>query len=615
MIPDDVVEEVRARADIVDIIGEFVPDLKKSGKDYKSKCPFHEDRTPSFYVVPSKGFYKCFGCDESGDVFTFVRKKLGLDFVEAVKYVGGRSGVEVREVSRARQEEDPRRPLFEANAFARDFYTRQLWEGPQGKPARDYLERRGVDRETAERFELGFAVDDWRVLREAAARHAISDDLLLAVGLLTTSEKSPEPYDRFRNRLIFPIETVSARVVAFGGRILGKEAKGAPKYLNSPESEVYHKGQVLYGLGWARHAIRRDEHAVVTEGYMDVVSASSAGVENVVATLGTALTREHALLLKKYTGRVVLLFDSDMAGMKATFRAGDVLLAEGLQPTVVTLPPGEDPDTIARSGGEAALREYLEGAVDLLDRKLQILEEKEYFESINQTRQAVDRLLPTLRAAADPTLRDIYIAKVAERTGIRRETLEEEVAARPAPGPTRAAQPSGVHARPPAPGRSGRGGRRLPELGAERQFVLLLAKDRTWIERAAERVGPEDLVDPAYRVIFQALVESPDLSHPPEWMDAPVAHRFEELLASDEELGHGGRIFDDSVTRILRMSLDRRIEDAEARLVQVGEGDRQDLEEEIHHLRAERQGLGRGWAESTRWLQRQSNDSSDHPDG
>jgi len=425
MIPDDVVDEVRARADIVEVIGEHVA-LKRAGKDFKARCPFHEERTPSFYVVPSKGFYKCFGCNESGDVFTFLMKRLGLSFVDAVKYVAERAGVEIREVSR-QGGEDPYRHLYEANSFAQEFFEKSLWDEKTGKGARAYLKGRGIGRETAERFSLGYAPDEWRALREGSAVHGIDDAVLLEVGLLIQREEGKEPYDRFRNRVIFPIESTSGRVLAFGGRVLGKGGKGMPKYLNSPESPVYHKGEVLYGLSWAKNAIRREEGALVVEGYMDAVSLTAGGIENVVAPLGTAMTEAQARLLARYCTRAFLLFDSDPAGLKATFRAGDVLLAAGLHPAVVTLPPGEDPDTIVRKEGPEAVREYLSQAVDVLDRKLQILEERDYFSSIERTRGAVDRLLPTLRAAKDPALRDIYVAKVAERTGVRRETLNAEL--------------------------------------------------------------------------------------------------------------------------------------------------------------------------------------------
>ena len=583
MIPDDMVEEVRAAADIVDVIGEFVQ-LKKAGREYKANCPFHEERTPSFYVVPAKGFYKCFGCGKSGDVFSFVMERQGLDFVEAVKHVAGRAGVQVREVKRNREEEDPNRPLHEINGFARDWFRNQLEDAGVGAAARAYLEGRGIGADVAERYGLGFAPDEWRALRDAAAKHGLDEELLLEVGLLGTSERSREPYDRFRGRIMFTIESRSGQVIAFGGRILEGDAKDAPKYLNSPETPVYHKGSNLYGLSWARHSIRREESALVVEGYMDVVSLAANGFENVVAPLGTALTSEQAQLLSRYTKRVLLLFDSDAAGLKATFTAGDTLLEAGLHPAVVTLPPGEDPDTLVRSEGRQGLEQYLDQAVDVLDRKLQILDEKNYFSSIERTRRAVDRLLPTIRAASDPALQDIYVAKVADRTGVRRETLEAEM--------KRAASGS-VPTRVGAPSRVPRiAAHKVPKLGAERMLLLLMTKNPDFVERAGEQMGAGDFVDLTYRAIFQALLDDPELRAPPVSMDPVAAQRLQEILSDPEELAHAGRVFEESVARIHVAALDRRSQDLDLRIAAAaGEGEKRTLIEEKERVSRERREL------------------------
>jgi DNA primase len=552
VIRDDVVEEVRARADIVDVIGEFVA-LKKSGREYKANCPFHEERTPSFYVVPDKGFYKCFGCGKSGDVFSFVMERQGMDFVEAVKHVAARAGVEVQETGRGREEEDPHRALYEINAFARDWFRRQLLDEKVGGRARAYLEGRGVGPEVAERFGVGYAPDEWRGLREAAAKHGLDEAKLLEVGLLAKSEKSDEPYDRLRDRIVFPIEGLSGRVIGFGGRILRADAKDAPKYLNSPETPIFQKGHNLYGLSWARHAIRKEERALVVEGYMDVVSLAARGFENVVAPLGTALTREQAHLLARYCNRILLLFDSDAAGLKATFRAGDVLLEERLHPAVVTLPEGEDPDTVVRNEGPDALRRYMDDALDVLDRKLQILDQKSFFSSIERTRSAVDRLLPTLRAAADPALRDIYVDKVAKKTGVRRETLEAEmkkarrrpVGDSPSPTPAASATPAA---------------RRSLGLGAERKLLMMMLRGVEWVERAGEVVAAEDFDDPYHRAIFQALLDDPEMRTPPSSMDPVASRRLEEILGDREELDRGIEVFTDAVKRMRISGLNRRIE-------------------------------------------------------
>ena len=583
MIPDDMVEEVRAAADIVDVIGEFVQ-LKNAGREDKANCPFHEERPPSFYVVPAKGFYKCFGCGKSGDVFSFVMERQGLDFVEAVKHVAGRAGVQVREVKRSQEEEDPNRPLYEINGFARDWFRRQLEDATVGAAAREYLEGRGISADVCERYGLGFAPDEWRALRDAAAKHGLEEELMLEVGLLGSSERSREPYDRFRGRIMFTIESRSGRVIAFGGRILEGDTKDAPKYLNSPETPIYHKGSNLYGLSWARHSIRREESALVVEGYMDVVSLAAHGFENVVAPLGTALTPEQAKLLSRYTKRVLLLFDSDAAGLRATFKAGDTLLEAGLHPAVVTLPPGEDPDTLVRSEGREGLEQYLDQAVDVLDRKLQILDEKDYFSSIERTRSAVDRLLPTIRAASDPALHDIYVAKVADRTGVRRETLEAEMK-RAASGsaPTRVAAPPSVPRI---------AAHRVPKLGAERILLLLMTKNPDFVERAGEHVGAGDFVDVAYRTIFQALLDDPELRAPPVSMDPVAARRLQEILSDPEELAHAGRVFEESVARMHVAALDRRSQDLDLRIAAAaGDGEKRTLIEEKERVSRERREL------------------------
>jgi DNA primase len=270
------------------------------------------------------------------------------------------------------------------------------------------------------------------------------------------------------------------------------------------------------------------------------------------------MTKEQAKLLARYCTRVLVLFDSDAAGLKATFRAADVLLEEGLHPAVVTLPPGEDPDTVVRGQGPAAMKHHIDDALDVLDRKLQILEAKDYFSSIERTRSAVDRLLPTLRAATDPALRDIYVAKVADRTGVRRETLEAEIRRsrrRSGRGTAEAHPPVSPPARRPP-----------PKLGAERQLLLMMVRGVEWVERAGEVISTEDFDDPEYRAIFQTLLEDPETRFPPPSMDPVVAQRFQEILSDPEELAHGIDVFTKSVNRMRVSTLDRRIQDLQRRI-------------------------------------------------
>ncbi len=556
MIPDHIIDEVRDRADIVEIIGEVVP-LKKAGREFKANCPFHDEKTPSFYVVPHKRFYKCFGCGKAGSVFDFVMERQGMDFVEAVKYVAGRAGVEVEEVRGRKPEEDPNRPYYEITGFAQSWFREQLLDETVGREARDYLAARGIDADVAERFELGYAPDEWRAFREAAVKHGFDEELMLTLGLLKQSERSKEPYDGFRGRVMFPIKNVSGKVLAFGGRILETTSGDGPKYINSPESPIYEKGRNLYGLSRAKNPIRREGEALIVEGYMDAVSLAAAGFEHVVAPLGTALTPEQAKLLSRYTERAQLLYDSDTAGLKATFKNGDVLLESEIHPSVVTFPAGEDPDTYVRAHGADAMRALLKDSIDVMERKLQILEEKNYFSSIDRRRLAVDRLLPTLRAVKDQTLQDIYVGQVAEKTGVLPETLRQDMKKAPRVRASSGGEPR-APAAPPKP-------RRLLG-GAERHLLKVMVRGVEWVERAAEVISAEDFDDPYHRAIFVTLLDDPETRAPPPSMDPVASQRFHEILVDPAELAHGTEIFSKAVTRIRVAALHRRAQDLQARI-------------------------------------------------
>jgi DNA primase len=566
MIANSIIDEVRARADIVEIIGESVP-LKRAGKEFRALCPFHHEKTPSFYVVPAKGFYNCFGCGASGDVFDFVMKRTGATFIEAVRQIADKIGVEIPADSAGPQEE-PNRALYAAIAFAADFFTAQLAD-PGGEAARRYLVSRGIADTAVERFLLGFAPDEWRALRDAAHRHGIDDAILVAAGLIKESENADEPYDRFRNRIIFPIADVSGRLVAFGGRAL-RPGENVVKYLNSPETPIYHKGEMLYGLNWSRPAIRREGAVLVVEGYMDYVSLAARGIENVVAGMGTALTAEQANLIARYTAKANLLYDSDRAGLKATFRSADALLRAGVHPLVVTLPPGEDPDSLVRKGGEEAIRPLIAAAVDVVDRKLKILEDRGYFTDIDGTRRALDGLLPTIRATIDTTLRDIYIDRIAERTGVRRETLEHEVnaAGERSASPWRVSRARHTPARP-ARSAASHSAESNGAAAAERLLLLLLIRDPARIAQAAAVLRPEDLRDETNRELFLALHENgPDaLRAEPGRLSANGALRFSELQRDPTEMTDADQIFEDTVTDLKEVrGLFRRLDDIDSRL-------------------------------------------------
>ncbi|HEU4700654.1 MAG TPA: DNA primase [Gemmatimonadales bacterium] len=495
MIPDEIIEQVRDAADVVAIIGEGV-DLKRTGSDWRGPCPFHGGTHRNFAVIPKKGRYYCFVCHESGDVFSYFMKRFGMDYPTAVRDVARRVGIVIPErIEKAGP--DPKEPLYGAVAAAHDWFARQLRERADAGVARDYLADRGIDLETASQLGLGFAPTGG-AFQEAMKTLGIAEAVLLEAGLLSKRDDG-RVGPRFRGRLLFPIHDLRGRVVGFGGRILGP---GEPKYLNSPETPIFHKGSQLYNLHQAKQAIRKEEAVLLVEGYFDVLRLVLAGVEHVVAPLGTALTSDQAALLKRYAPQAILLYDSDQAGLKATFRAGDELLRHGVRVRVASMPPGEDPDTLVRKGGAAALEGVLKDAVDLLERKIQLLERKGWLADIEHRRGALDRLLPTLRAASDPITQELYVTLVAEKIGVPREVVAREVSAPAKAGASPARRAPRAEAGPP---------RRAPAatkpFGAddEARILTVMALDAEWWDRALDALQPTDFQVPRYRELFGVL--------------------------------------------------------------------------------------------------------------
>ena len=599
MIPDEVVDRVRDEADIVEIVGEFVK-LKRVGTSFRGPCPFHHGKHDNFSVLP-RGTFMCFVCGEKGNVYSFIQKQLGLDFVEAVKWVGAKIGVEVREVSRQQEGPDPREPLWEVNAAASEFFRRALWEDAAGAAARAYLQGRSIDREDAERFTLGFAPRDGGALREHLQALGFDDDRQLAAGLLVRREENNELRSRFRQRLMFPIYDLRERVVGFGGRVLGE---GEPKYLNSAESEIFSKRRLLYGLNWAKQAIRRADRVLLVEGYFDLIRLVLAGVDEVVAPLGTALTEAQASLLRKYTRNVFLLYDSDIAGQKATFRAGDELLRNSVSVRVVTLPDGEDPDSFVASEGVEGLEREILQSIDIFDRKIQILQRGGWFSDLRRKRQALDKLLPTIRATSDRIMRDLYVARTSEVAGVSRELLEHELGMPTVVKPSVAAseERTGAPVRR-ARNRDRRLNRRAAGARAERELLRAILHDRRYVEVVAERLGAESFTDPAYRMIFTELVTlGPEatIGEIAGVFDEDAIEVLEELLAEDGGLDRASEIIEGSISAIAARDLDARLSDIDREMPLAAPDEKDDLIREKEQLLKQMQALGRGRFKSFR---------------
>jgi len=539
--PDDVIEQVREAADLVGIIGEHV-ELKRTGSDFRGPCPFHGGTHRNFAVIPKKGMFYCFVCHEAGDAFTFFMKRLGMDYPTAVREVARRVGITIPE--RGPSGPDPHEPLFNAVAAAADWFTRQLSGSPDAEVARTYLGSRGLELETVLPLGLGYAPKG-KAFLEAMKGLGVHEDVLLEAGLLVRREDGMLP-SRFHGRLLFPIQDSRARGVGFGGRILGD---GETKYLNSPETPIFHKGKLLYNLHVAKHAMRRAERAIVVEGYFDVLRLGLVGIEEVVATLGTALTSDQAQLVKRYAPHVMLLYDSDDPGLRATFRSGDELLRQGLRVSVATLPAGEDPDTLAQQRGAAGLEALLGDAMDVFERKIQILDRKGFFGTLPGRRRALDGLLPTIRAAADPITRELYISRAAEVAGVRKDVLEQETGNEKREA---SAAPTFPVSRVPFPA--------LPA-GAEKALLLLLLAGEPWRARVIEAVAPEELEFIPYREVFEAVARDAVLS-----LSETSARAYEAL--KDEGLGERDpdELYERAVRWIEAGRLERRLEEIDRRL-------------------------------------------------
>ncbi|MFL5482569.1 MAG: DNA primase [Gemmatimonadaceae bacterium] len=598
MIPDEVVEQVRDAADIVQIVGEYV-NLKRAGTDFRGPCPFHQGTHRNFSVSPRKRMYYCFVCHEGGDVFRFLQKRLGVEWPNAVKMVGEKSGIEVREIDSRREGPDPREPLWEVNATAAAYFQKILWDDPLGAQARDYLAQRDITKETAEQFGIGFAPREIGLLRTYMSTLGFNEERQFAAGLLVSGDEGSEPRPRFRGRLMFPILDAMSRNVGFGGRLLGP---GEPKYLNSPESAAFSKGRTLYGLNWAKNDIRREDHVLVVEGYFDVVRLISAGFTSVVAPMGTALTDQQAGALRKLTKNIFLLYDSDKAGLQATFRSGDELLRQGASVRIVTLPDGEDPDTFVKKNGAAALTARMRDAIDVFERKIQLLERAGMFAELHKKRRALDRLLPTIRAASDQIMRDLYLARASEVSGVAREVLEREWTGRVTP--REASDPT---ASVPAPrispaARVRRGERRAQhsERGssAERELIRAMLFNRARVVQIAEKLGVESFRNAAYRDIYRALIPlGPDstIEQVSANLDEDAIETIQEILAEGAFQIDQERTINDSFATLRARDLDLRAAELD-RIIPLANGAKKDeLIAEKDAIRRELKATGRNY--------------------
>lgn len=415
-ISEEILEKIKSQNDIVDVISERVR-LKKAGRNFTGLCPFHNEKTPSFSVSQEKQIYKCFGCGEAGNVISFVMKDKNLPFIEAVKYLANRANIPLK-LGNGEQSQSNRKKelLYKVNVEAAKFFFSNLMNNQNAK---EYFLNRGIKEETIKKFGLGYANDSWNSLMFYLRKKGINDGLLEEAGLISVNKEKGRKYDRFRNRVMFPVFDYQGKVIGFGGRVLDDSK---PKYLNSPETLVFQKGTNLYGLNFTLKHNMSERYFVIVEGYMDLISLHQYGITNVVASLGTALTINQARLLKRYADKVVISYDADLAGQMATLRGLEILRTAGFDVRVLSIPQGKDPDEYVRSNGREAFLKLINNAEPLIDYRIKKAEEGIDFKNSQSVILYSKRIMDII-SDLDPIEKDVYIKKASENTGIKEQAL------------------------------------------------------------------------------------------------------------------------------------------------------------------------------------------------
>jgi len=419
LFSDNVIDEIRDKCNIAEVVSQYIP-LKRAGRNYRALCPFHKEKTPSFMVSPDKGIFHCFGCGAGGNVFNFIMKHEGLEFPQVVRMLAEKTKVKLPATSMFTKERKDTHDLFQINEAACSWYQSNL-KKQIGRTALEYLKKRGYSAKTLLAFKLGFAPADNGLLNFMRAK-GIAEGLLEKAGLILRNEKGP-CYDRFKQRIIFPIFDARSRVLGFGGRVLGNSL---PKYMNSPETPIYNKGSHLYGLNFAKEEIKQQGFCIIVEGYIDLLSVYQSGIGNVVASLGTALTPQQIRLLKRYTHNVIVIFDADAAGKLASLRSLDLLIEEDVQVKVVSLPEGEDPDSFLSQAGKDKFWQKITDALDLFDYKLSLLTKDYDLDTVEGKVGIAHHMLPTIGRVQNAIRRGAYVKRLAEEFSRGERSLGEE---------------------------------------------------------------------------------------------------------------------------------------------------------------------------------------------
>lgn len=428
MIPDDKKEEIRDTADLVEVVEDYVK-LKRSGRSWKGLCPFHDENTPSFHVTPELGIYKCFGCGESGDVFNFVMEMEGIGFVETMRTLADRFGISLPEMDEEDgddQEHHLQEGIYHALKYAGVFYHTQLTETDEAEKARQYLQKIGYNRPIQRKYGLGYAPTDGEALYKSALDSGLNEEYLIEAGLIKPSQRGDGFYDAFRGRLMFPIFNPSGKVIAFAGRVLGNEKTA--KYINSPQTKVYNKSAVLYGVNFAKNEIRKSNEVLLVEGYTDVISLQQHGIDNVVASSGTSLTPGQLKLLHRYGDTIVMIYDSDVAGQKAMKRGINLALAEGMSVKLLELPEGDDPDSFIRQFGKDSFMEMKqEEAEDFVNYLIHKAQKEGDWDADGEKDRVISEVLESIAHIPNKITREVKVQALNKLSKVGDRALFEEL--------------------------------------------------------------------------------------------------------------------------------------------------------------------------------------------
>ncbi len=501
-IPEELLDRIRGSQDIVEVVSRHLS-LKKSGQNYVGLCPFHSEKTPSFIVSPVKQLFHCFGCGTGGNVITFLMKYENMTFMDTVKRLAGDAGIRIADNGADSSEKDKnKKGLFEANQLVTEYYSNILMKSKDGTIARTYLSERGITPETLERFNIGYSLNSWDKTYDYLGKKGIAKQVMAEAGIVVPKGKGDGYYDRFRGRVMFPIRDVHKMIVGFGGRVIDDTT---PKYLNTPETPLFSKRQLLYGLDLAQNCIRESGYAIITEGYMDVIVAHQAGIQNVVATLGTALTGNHLRSLSRFTNEVILTFDSDTAGINAARRSVDLFLNSEMKAKVLLLPAGEDPDSYIRRFGKASFLELLKGVKSIIEFEIDRIIEKwvtmSSGDSIESKVRVTEECLTLIRKISNRIEQDYYLKKVAKETRTSEEVLRSELLRRN----KLAGRPSDVAA---GGGKSKETGGLRSKPGVEEIVLLLILKDLNLRKIARGILTDEDFADSRLREAGKFLLNT-----------------------------------------------------------------------------------------------------------